>query len=254
MNAELALLAAGAAVAGLVQGISGFAFSMVAMSIWVWGVEPRVAALMAVFGSLSGQILSAVTVRRAVDLQLLAPFLAGALAGIPLGVWAVAHVDAQLFKAGLGASLVVFCPTMLLAERLPRLRLGSARADRLGDCAAGALGGVMGGLGGFTGVVPALWCTLKAMDKDAQRAVIQNFNLAALAATMAVYVGTGAFSADLWPRCAVVLPALVLPNLLGTRIYRGLSPLAFRRVVLALLSAAGLVMLAAGVPALLARA
>ncbi|MEY4748669.1 MAG: hypothetical protein RIQ60_883 [Pseudomonadota bacterium] len=254
MNGELALLALGAAVAGLVQGISGFAFSMVAMSIWVWGVEPRVATVLAVFGGLSGQLLSAFTVRRAFDLRVLAPFLAGGLVGIPLGVWAVSHVDAQLFKVGLGASLVVFCPAMLMAERLPRLHLGSARADRLGDGLAGAIGGVMGGLGGFTGVVPTLWCTLKAMDKDAQRAVIQNFNLAALAVTMAAYVASGAFGAGLlWPHCAVVLPAIILPNLIGARIYRGLSPLAFRRVVLALLSAAGLVMLMAGVPALLAR-
>ncbi|MGH9218694.1 MAG: hypothetical protein ACRD1W_05305, partial [Vicinamibacterales bacterium] len=37
MTSELWILAFGAAVAGLVQGISGFAFAMVAMSIWVWG-------------------------------------------------------------------------------------------------------------------------------------------------------------------------------------------------------------------------
>ena len=36
MTTELWILAFGAAVAGLVQGISGFAFSMVAVSIWVW--------------------------------------------------------------------------------------------------------------------------------------------------------------------------------------------------------------------------
>ena len=38
---EAWVLAVGAAVAGLVQGISGFAFSMVAMAIWVWGVDPQ---------------------------------------------------------------------------------------------------------------------------------------------------------------------------------------------------------------------
>jgi uncharacterized membrane protein YfcA len=64
MPADLVLLAAGAAVAGFVQGLSGFAFGMVAMSIWVWGVEPRVAAVMTVMGGLSGQLLQAFTVRR----------------------------------------------------------------------------------------------------------------------------------------------------------------------------------------------
>ena len=77
---EVWLLAFGAAVAGLVQGISGFAFAMVAMSIWVWGVEPQLAAVMAVFGGLTGQIVSVIRVRRGWHLSLLWPFLLGSAA------------------------------------------------------------------------------------------------------------------------------------------------------------------------------
>lgn len=59
-----AVLVLGAVVAGFVQGLSGFAFSMVAMSFWVWVLEPHLAAALAVFGSLTGQVLAAVTMRR----------------------------------------------------------------------------------------------------------------------------------------------------------------------------------------------
>ena len=58
MRDELLLLAGGAALAGLVQGISGFAFAMVAMSVWVWGLDPRLAAVMAVSGALVGQCIA----------------------------------------------------------------------------------------------------------------------------------------------------------------------------------------------------
>ena len=85
MNAELWLLAGGAGLAGLVQGISGFAFAMVAMSVWVWGIEPRLAAVMAVSGGLVGQILALFTVPRSLRWAALLPFLAGGLAGVPLG-------------------------------------------------------------------------------------------------------------------------------------------------------------------------
>jgi uncharacterized protein len=64
MNADTLLLVAGAAIAGFVQGVSGFAFSMVAMSIRAFGLEPRVASVMAVFGGMTGQWLSALTLRR----------------------------------------------------------------------------------------------------------------------------------------------------------------------------------------------
>jgi len=44
----------------------------------------------------------------------------------------------------------------------------------------------------------------------------------------------------------VVVPALIVPSLLGARLYVGLSELAFRRVVLALLTGAGMAMIVAG--------
>ena len=47
----------GAAVAGFVQGLSGFAFGMVAMSFWAWVLEPQLAAVLSVFGSLTGRSL-----------------------------------------------------------------------------------------------------------------------------------------------------------------------------------------------------
>ncbi len=235
----LLLLATGAAVAGFVQGLSGFAFGMVSMSIWVWGVEPRVAAVMAVVGALSGQLLQAFTVRRGLKLGVLAPFLLGAAVGVPLGVAVLPHLDAALFRLLLGCMLVVLCPAMLLAHRLPRLTFGG----RIGDGVAGAVGGVMGSMGGFTGVVPTLWSTLRGFDKELQRAVIQNFNLAALAATFAAFLLSGQVTRDMLAPMAVVLPALIVPSLIGARVYVGLSELAFRRVVLSLLTAAGLAMI-----------
>ena len=80
MTPELWLLAGGAALAGLVQGISGFAFAMVAMSVWVWGIEPRLAAVMAVSGGLVGQIIALFTVPRSLRWAALLPLLTTGLA------------------------------------------------------------------------------------------------------------------------------------------------------------------------------
>jgi uncharacterized membrane protein YfcA len=250
-TAELALLIAGAMAAGFAQGVSGFGFSMVAMTIWVWGLPPQTAAVMAVFGSLAGQVVGLFTVRRSLAAATLLPFLLGGLAGIPLGVWLLPRLDAQLFKLALGLLLVITCPTLLVAERLPRLAIRRPVLQRLADAAAGAAGGIMGGLGGFTGVIPTLWCTLRGFDKAAQRSVIQNFNLATLAVTFATYVGTGAVTPALVPWLPVVAAALLVPSLLGARLYHGLGELAFRRVVLVLLTGAGVVMLGAAAPKVL---
>jgi hypothetical protein len=246
---ELVLFVAfGAALAGFVQGLSGFGFGLTAMSVWAWALEPRLAATLSVFGALTGQTLAAFTVRRGWDLRTLLPFILGGLAGLPLGLYLLPRMDIPLFKAVLGAFLVIICPLMFFASRLPRVQGGPA-----GDALAGAAGGVMGGLGGFTGVVPTLWCSVRGFDKDRQRAIIQNFNLAMLVVTFASYIATGIVQASMLPLLAVVAPAMLIPSLLGARLYLGMSELTFRKVVLGLLAASGVAMLAASVPVLLTR-
>ncbi|MEP7157639.1 MAG: sulfite exporter TauE/SafE family protein [Betaproteobacteria bacterium] len=240
MNTELLpLLIIGAMVAGFIQGLSGFAFSMVAMSFWVWGFEPRVASVMTVFGSLVGQLVGVFSVKRALSLADLLPFLVGGIVGIPLGVFVLPHLNADLFKLVFGLLLVITCPIMLASQRLPKITAGG----RIADGIAGLGGGLMGGIGGFTGVIPTLWCTLRGLEKEKQRAIIQNFNLATLSVTMAAYVATGLVTRDMLPMMPIVAVALLVPSVIGARVYIGLSEIAFRRIVLSLLSLSGLAML-----------
>lgn len=241
-------VAFGAALAGFVQGLSGFGFGLTAMALWAWTLEPKLAASLSLFGSLTGQTIAAVTVRRGWDFKALLPFVLGGLAGLPLGLWLLPRLDVPLFKATLGLMLVIVCPLMFFAARLPRVRGGHA-----GDALAGAAGGVMGGLGGFTGVVPTLWCTVRGFDRDRQRAIIQNFNLSMQVVAFASYLATGILEPRMLPLLAVVAPAVLVPVLLGTRLYLGISDLTFRKVVLGLLTASGIALLASSLPVLLAR-
>ena len=121
---EMWVLGFGAAIAGLIQGISGFAFSMVAMSIWVWGVDPQLAAVMAVFGGFTGQVISVLRVRRGWHVSILWPFVVGSLFGIPIGTQLLALLDPNRFKLVLGAMLVVCCSAMLATANLPAIRRG----------------------------------------------------------------------------------------------------------------------------------
>jgi uncharacterized membrane protein YfcA len=244
MTAAVWLIALGSVVAGFVQGLSGFAFSLVAMSFWAWAVEPRLAAALAIFGGLSGQIVAAVSVRRGFDLKLLLPFLVGGLAGVPIGISLLPLLDVQLFKLLVGSLLIVWSSLMLFARRLPRI------ADRgpLADGAVGLLGGICGGIAGFTGAIPTLWCTVRGMEKTAQRSIIQNFNLVMLAVTMSAYIAAGTVTRDMLPMFAVVLSTMLLPVLLGARVYIGISEAAFRTIVLTLLVASGAALLVSALP------
>src|SRR3984957_20460535 len=94
----LGMVVAGAALAGFVQGVSGFAFSMVAMGVWAWALPPQVAAPLAVVGALLGQVVSFASVRGGYDFRRIAPMIVGGALGVPLGVFLLHNADPLRFK------------------------------------------------------------------------------------------------------------------------------------------------------------
>ncbi|MBD0272991.1 MAG: sulfite exporter TauE/SafE family protein [Acetobacteraceae bacterium] len=243
MDLPVGIVALGAAAGGFVQGLSGFAFGLVAMAVWAWALDPVLAGPLVVFGSLVGQLLSWGSIRRGLDPRRVLPFVAGGVLGVPLGVALLLRIDPLAFKLAVGVLLVVWCPAMLLARDLPRV----VRGGRWADAGVGMVGRVMGGLGGLTGPAPTLWAVLRGWDRDAQRAVFQEFNLSMHGLTMAAYLATGAVSADAARLCLVVAPAMLVPALVGARLYRRFSA-AFRKVVLGLLATLGAGLVATTLP------
>jgi uncharacterized membrane protein YfcA len=242
MPESVLILVIGAVLGGLVQGLSGSNFGMTATSVWAWFLAPQLVAPLALTGSLTGQIMGALTLRRSFHWRRFAPFLLGGLLGIPLGVALLPRLDTDLFKIVLGGLLVLTCPALLLANELPRIRGGGRVADGL----AGVGGGILGGLGGYTGVIPTLWTTLRGLPKDEQRAIIQNFNLGIQLVTLGAYLSQGLITRDLLPQLALLIPVVLFCSWLGTRLYMGLSEARFRQLVLVLLTVSGAAMLVSG--------
>ncbi|MFA4914028.1 MAG: sulfite exporter TauE/SafE family protein, partial [Burkholderiaceae bacterium] len=83
--------------------------------------------------------------------------------------------------------------------------------------------------------------------------VIQNFNLSMLLVTMGTYLATGIVTRDMLPLFAIVAPAMLIPTLLGARLYVGISETRFRQIVLGLLTASGVALTASAIPRLLER-
>lgn len=236
-------LGLGAALAGFAQGLSGFGFGLVAMSIWAWTIDPKLAAVMAVFGALTGQILTAFTVRRAFNVKQVLPFIMGGLIGIPIGTIILPYLNIYLFKLILGILLVVWCPSMLFSNYLPTLKINNFKIERCIESIIGIFGGIMSALGGFTGVIPTLWCTVRGYPKDEQRSLIQNFNITILSVTMITYIAKGNVTKEMLPQFAIIAPAMLIPNLLGARLYKGISDILFKKIVLSLLTASGITLL-----------
>jgi len=216
---------------------------MVAMSVWAWGIDPLEAIVLAVFGGLCGQVMSALTIRRRANASDLLPFLTGGLVGVPVGVHFLPFIGAAQFKLLLGAILAVGCPIMLAT---PRARFAGS-LGRAGDAAAGVVGGIVGGISGLTGVAPAIWCAIRGFDKARQRELLQNFNMAILTATLVALSWNGAITTEMHGHLGMVAFFLIVPSIAGAKIYQRLPEAKFRHVVLMLLMVSGIALLASGV-------
>ena len=229
------LILVGAAAAGFVQGVSGFALALVASVFWSGVVPPSMFGPLIAITSTVGQGLSLRTVMRGFDLRRGAPMVLGGLCGIPFGVALIPLVDPWTFRLGVGLLLCVYCPAMLLLRRMPRVTFGGGWAD----AAAGFVGGVMGGIAGLAGPAPILWCALRGWDRDTQRAMFQTFIIVTQAASVVAYAVAGLITMEvLWVE-AWVLPFAVVPSFFGVMLYSRLGGEGFRRLVLGILAVTG---------------
>lgn len=226
---------AGALLAGFIQGLTGFAYGLVAMSVWVWVLEPQIAASLVVVGAFSGQVSTKLAERKWALPERLVPYLVGGGVGLGVGFTLLPLVSVAGFRLSVGIFLMVWCPIMLIWRRIPAVTASSRAADAL----VGTLAGVMAALGGLSGPLPVLWTALQRLDKAVQREVVQEFNLFILGVTLVGYVATGQLRLELLPFVAAVVPITLMATFLGRLAFSMISQSLFRKILLVVLTGSG---------------
>ena len=116
-----------------------------------------------------------------------------------------------------------------------------SRGGRLADAVVGFIGGILGGLGGFSGVLPTIWAQLRGWSKETIRGVCQPFIFLAQLTSLALLGGIAIDQASLVMFAAIV-PALLAGSWVGWLIYGRLDERRFRQMLAALLALSGLVL------------
>lgn len=228
---------AGAFAGGLASGAAGFAFGIVAAAVWLHVIDPLHTTMLVVSGGMLLQFGTIWPLRHAMEWNRLWPFLIPGAIGIPLGVALLVYIDASALKVALGVFLVIYGAYALLTPRLPVIAAGG----RAADATVGFAGGILGGLGGLSGVLPAIWCQLRGWPRDTGRAVYQPFIVMAHVLTLAL-IGVVALDRRGLLLFAAMLPALVAGGLVGWTIYGKLDERRFRQALAVLLVASGVLL------------
>lgn len=230
----LAVIWAGAFVGAFAVGGAGFAFALAASAIWLHVLDPvRTTTLVLACGVIL-HFAFIWRMRKQIETARLWPFLVGGAIGIPVGVRILTHTNVDLLKVALGLFLVTYGFYALLMPRLPSVRHGGRLADGL----VGFVGGILGGIGGYSGVLPTIWTQLRGWPKEVARGVYQPFILAAQVFTLIV-LGAVALDRTSLLLLALVLPAIALGGWAGWHVFDRLDDRRFRQVLGAMLILSG---------------
>ena len=236
---ELPLFLLATFAGALVAGLSGFAFGLVAASIWLYILSPLQTATLIIAFGLIVQGYAVWKLRRALDWRKLWPFVLGAALGVPVGVFILTWANPAHVRMGVGAFLVLYSLYALFRPAIAPVKAGGAAAD----AGAGFLNGVLGGITGLAGILVTIWCGLRGWPKEVQRTVFQPVAVATFLMS-ALWIGAkGAITADIVKLFLIGLPALLAGTWLGLRLFGRLNEATFRKVVLVLLLASGVVLI-----------
>jgi uncharacterized membrane protein YfcA len=215
-------------------GLAGFAFSAITGAMLFHFVAPMTAVPLLLACSITTQLVSIAGLWRSMRWRQCLTYLAGGVAGIPLGAMLLQRLDARVFSAGFGGFLVFYSVYMLLRPATVwHIR------HKLLDAIAGFGGGVLGGAIAFPGALPTIWCTLQGLSKEHQRGTVQPFILLMQIATLSYYARFGMLAAGLTRSYAMCVPAVIGGTWIGMRLFGKISDRAFRRLVLIFLLASG---------------
>ena len=205
-------------LAGVVSGLSGFAFSAVAACV-LWLLPPLQAVPLIMLLSVCNQVVSVGKLRKEMVLRgttehegALA-YIAGGVVGVPIGLGLLQTLPSRTFAGGLGLFLIVYGVLVLLKPDNLRITLSGWKPA----LAIGAAGGVIGGFSAFPGSMPVVYLGLRGMSKAQTRGIIQPYILALQLISLSILALTHSaiFNMQFWLFWAAALPAVLLGSSAG---------------------------------------
>jgi uncharacterized membrane protein YfcA len=232
----LIVLWSGGFIGGVASGGAGFAAGVVGSAVWLHAIAPVHVAVLVVAGGIVMQCTTLWTLRHSIEVRRLWPFIAAGVLGVPVGVWLLVRTDAGTLKTAIGVFLIVYAIYALGARRLPHVNAG-----RGAEIVIGFISGIMGGLGGYNGVLPAVWTQLRGWSKEKSRAFYQPFIMVVHTATIAA-LGTIAVDREGLVLLALALPAMALGTWVGWNLYGRLDEVRFRQALAVMLLVSGAIL------------
>jgi len=231
------LLAAVIFAAAFLQYTSGFGFALVAMPLCTLLFGVRTAAPLVALAGITVQVINVVRFRRDINRREFLRLAASSALGVPIGVWGLSALDADLVKTALGILLISYgLYNLVKPHALPLI--GDAWVYPVGFVA-----GCLGGAFNTSGPPVAVYGSLKGWQRDEFRSTLQTFFFVNSFMVIAGHLTAGHYSREVLTSYLVAVPALLLGNFAAARLDHKISASIFRTIVAAMILISGIVLI-----------
>ena len=225
-------------VAGFIQGLTGFGFGMVAMSLTPLLVDVKFASILIALLSTVNNFLVLWSVRRSVNLRNVLFIFLGGVMGIPIGVYLLKTLDAALIKRILGTVLVVFSGYSLARRGEPKFRIGEIWAVPMGICS-----GVLNGIINMGGPPVIIYTYHKGWDKRVVKATMVFYFCVLSTYKISLFVAARMISGEILKLSLILIPIMFLGTGLGFPIFERINREGMRRITFILLLVLGVILI-----------
>jgi uncharacterized protein len=224
-------------VAALVRGYSGFGLTALSVSAAGLVIDPLKVVPVVIVADIALTVLQAGGIRAHIDWRRVGTLLAGALVGVPVGVWALSGIGIDAARAMISGFILLMCALLWWGWTF-RHRVGDA-----GHIAIGVLSG-LSNAAAVGGLPVAAFFAAQGIPAAAFRAtLIVYFSLLDLW-TVPVMAWNGLITRETLVAAGLSLPVFAVGVWLGGKHFLRAEPQSFRRfaiLLLAGLAAVGLI-------------
>jgi uncharacterized membrane protein YfcA len=213
-------------VAALVQSSIGFGFALVSMPVLVGVLGIQTAAPLVALSVMLLEITILLRYREAFNFGVVKLLVIAAIIGIPIGVFAMRSIEADIVNKVLGIVVIGYALYALLAPGLPELA-GNNWAYFFGFIA-----GILSGAYNTPGPPVVIYGNARRWPPDEFKSNLQGFFLVNGIMVIAVHAISGNITTEVFRNLLYTLPGLALGLVAGFYLSTRINPGLFRNIVL----------------------
>jgi len=235
----LVFIFAGAFMGGFINGLASFGTALFTLGFWLQIMPPVQAVSMILVVSVVTGIQGFWVVKETIFQypRRIMRYVLPSFFGIPLGIYGLAYIDAEILKLIVGLFMISYGVYILITRKLPTL----AKEYVIADSVIGLFGGFLGGLAGLSGAIPSVWLSLHNWPKAQIRSVLQVYNLTVLSITCICLAVTGAYTLQSMKILIMAIPISIIGAQIGIFCFKALNDIQFRITLISLMFISGFI-------------